>query len=52
MMISPEGYLEEIKNKSYNELLIERSELLKEIMDFEKNNNLSGDNYEYRRYCF
>ena len=40
MMISPESYLEEIKNKSYNELLIERSELLNEILDFEKNANL------------
>ena len=35
MMISPQLYVEEVANKSYNELLIERDELIKKICDFE-----------------
>ena len=34
-MISPQLYVEELANKSYNELLIERDELIKKICDFE-----------------
>ena len=35
-MMSPASYVERLKEKSYEELLIERKELLKEINDFEK----------------
>ena len=35
MMISPEGFIEEYKNKSYAELLLIRDELLEEIQAFE-----------------
>ena len=37
MMISPEGYINRIKDKSYSELLVERDELLAEIREFENN---------------
>lgn len=36
MMISPEGFIEEYKNKSYAELLLVRDELLDNIQAFEK----------------
>ena len=35
MMISPDWYIEDIKDKKYKELLIEKDKLLKEINDFE-----------------
>lgn len=35
MMISPEMYVEELKEKSYKELLEKREELLKKIYSFE-----------------
>ena len=36
MMISPEGFIESHKNKSYKELLPVRDELIKEIWAFER----------------
>ncbi len=42
-MISPYSYIEEIKDKSYKELLKERTKLLKEIIDFEKSLNKPVD---------
>lgn len=44
MMISPESYIEELKDKSYEELLKEKRNLLKEISDFE-NNNISNERF-------
>lgn len=44
MMISSFSYIEEQKNKSYKELLIEKNNLLKEISDFE-NNKISEEEY-------
>ncbi len=44
MMISPDSYLEEQKNKSYDDLLKEKKKLQKEILDFE-NNKIAKDNY-------
>ena len=38
MMISPENYIDEIKDKKYKELLVERNRLLKEIKKFFKFN--------------
>ena len=38
MMISPDWYVEDKKDKKYKELLVERDKLLKEIKDFENNN--------------
>ena len=35
MMISPEMYVEELKSKTYHELLQERDELIEEIRAFE-----------------
>ena len=35
MMQSPKGYIENHKEKTYKELLVEREELLKEIYSFE-----------------
>ena len=35
MMISPESYIYELKEKSYKELLIKREELINEIKKFE-----------------
>ena len=37
MMISPEGFIEELKNSSYKELLKERDLLLEETKKFENN---------------
>ncbi|MBE6027509.1 MAG: hypothetical protein E7227_02750 [Clostridiales bacterium] len=42
MMISPEGFIEEYKNKSYIELVKVRDELLKEIRGFEKDKGQDG----------
>lgn len=39
MMISPNGYINMIKDKKYKELLVERNKLLKEIKNFEKEDN-------------
>ncbi len=36
MMISPEGFAEELSNRSYKELLVERDSLIEEIRRFEK----------------
>lgn len=36
MMICPESYLEEVKDKSYEELIEERDELIRSIQTFEK----------------
>ncbi len=36
MMISPDSFVNELKDKSYKELLIEREKLLKSIYAFEK----------------
>ena len=36
MMISPESYIEELKDKSFEELFDERSRLIKEIEELEK----------------
>ena len=41
-MISPQLYVERLANKSYDELLIERNELIKKICEFE---NDTGENY-------
>lgn len=38
MMMSPEMYIEEFKNKSYSELLVERNNLIKDITDYEEGN--------------
>ena len=35
MMISPDSYIDELKNKNYKELIKEKNKLLKEISDFE-----------------
>ena len=44
MMISPETYIDELKNKTYKELLKEKDKLLKEISDFE-NNKIADEEY-------
>lgn len=44
MMISPDSYIDEFKNKKYKELVVERNKLLKEISDFE-NNNIPEESY-------
>ena len=36
MMISPFTYIEQIKDKSYKELIKEKNDLIKEIKEFEK----------------
>ena len=36
MMISPEGYINDLKDKKYKELLVERDRMLKDIKNFEK----------------
>lgn len=43
MMISPNCYIDEIKDKSYKELLKEREELLKAIYSFEKEEIEKGE---------
>lgn len=37
MMISPEGYIEPMKQYSYEQLIKERDQLIREIHKFEKN---------------
>lgn len=44
MMISPETYIDELKNKTYKELIKEKDKLLKEISDFE-NNKIVDEEY-------
>lgn len=44
MMISPESYIDELKNKTYKELIKEKNKLLKEISDFE-NNKIADEEY-------
>ena len=44
MMISPESYIDELKNKTYKELIGEKNKLLKEISDFE-NNKIADEEY-------
>jgi len=44
MMISPESYIDELKNKNYKELIKEKNKLLKEISDFE-NNKIVDEEY-------
>lgn len=44
MMISPDSYIDEFKNKKYKELVVEKNKLLKEISDFE-NNNIPEESY-------
>ena len=44
MMISPDYYFEEQKDKSYEDLLKEKKKLLKEISDFE-NDKIPEDDY-------
>ena len=44
MMISPESYNDELKNKNYKELIKEKNKLLKEISDFE-NNKIADEEY-------
>lgn len=39
MMVSPETFIENLKGKSYNELLEEREKLLNDIYSFEKKQN-------------
>ena len=49
MMVSPDWYKNELKKKTYKELLTEKDELLKEISDFEtimKSNNKSDLDFE------
>ena len=43
MMISPNCYIDELKDKSYKELLKERKELLKAIYSFEKEEIEQGE---------
>jgi len=42
MMISPESFIEEHKNKSYKELLLIRDELMSEISAFENDTDCQG----------
>ena len=44
MMISPEAYIDELKNEIYKELIKEKNKLLKEISDFE-NNKIADEEY-------
>lgn len=44
MMISPESYIDELKSKTYKELIEEKDKLLKEIFDFE-NNKIADEEY-------
>lgn len=44
MMISPESYIDELKSKTYKELIKEKNKLLKEISDFE-NNKIADEEY-------
>jgi len=39
MMISPESYIDQLRDKSYEELLEEREKIIKEIREFEKTYN-------------
>ena len=43
MMISPETFIENLKDKSYSELLYERENLLKKIYSFENGQNKSKE---------
>lgn len=42
MMISPETFIDNLKDKSYSELLEEREKLLNDIYSFEKKPNKSN----------
>ena len=44
MMISPDSYIDELKDKTYKELIKEKNKLLKEISDFE-NNKIADEEY-------
>lgn len=43
MMISPESFIENLKDKSYSELLEERENLFKKIYSFENETNKSKE---------
>ena len=45
MMVSPEGYIEMLKDKSYMGLMKERDSLLREIRRFEKDKDQSGEEW-------
>ena len=48
MMISPECYIEELKGKTYKQLIEERNELIKDIFEFEEKEmagNRSGEEW-------
>jgi len=47
MMISPEMYIESIKDKSYDDLLKERNSLMKEIRHFEKRADQKDLKYDF-----
>ena len=40
MMISPEEFIEEYKNKTYTDLVLVRDGLITDILHFEKNRNI------------
>lgn len=45
MMISPDGYIEELEDKSYINLLKERDLLIREICRFEKDKDCNGEEW-------
>ena len=50
MMISPKGFVEELKGKNYKQLIEERNELMAYITEYEKKElagDRSGDEWNY-----
>ena len=50
-MISPEAYIEELKNASYTELISERRKLIKRINMYEKNEASGNHTDKERKIC-
>ena len=53
MMISPETYIDELKNKTYKELIKEKNKLLKELLYMEVRLEKEKNRYDsiIDRYC-
>ena len=51
MMISPEAYIEELKNATYTELISERKKLIKYINTYEKNEILGNRTGKEWKIC-
>ena len=51
MMISPEAYIDDLKNTTYTELISERKRLIKYIVSYEKNKILGNYTGQERQIC-